>query len=187
MTPAEEQHLRAWSAELAGAEQSPWEPRCVARAFASAPGALVLTMQGWIDLDAARSPLLSGGLPETVEDLTAAVDAFGLQPFEADPELALAFAQDALDAVNRAFEAQIRMRAAGATGSTLSGGFGDWLPILSCLIAQLGMTRLDALSTPVAQAFAIIAGHRHNQGGIVADATYAQRDATEATADKEAH
>jgi len=180
MTAEEEQNLRALGADLAGAEQSPWQPRVVCRAFARVPGALVLTMQGWIDLEAARSPLLEGSLPDADDadgQLTRAVDAFGLGPLVAEPGERDLLVVAMLDAVFAAFETRLAMRAPGPESSPLApGGFGAWLPVLACLIAQLGMSRPDALATPVAQAFALIAAHRHNQGWHVTEATYAQRD-----------
>ncbi len=166
-------------AELAGAEQSRWEPRCVCRAFGRAPGRLVLTMQGWIDLHAVCSPLLEGQLPDGDDlehQLSAAVDAFDLGPLEVTPEEAYELGMAMLNAVNAAFETQLKMRPPGESQAQAPGGFGNFLPILACLIAQLGMSRADALATPVAQAFALIAAHRRNQGWLVTDASYAQRD-----------
>jgi len=188
MTEAEERGLCELSAELAGAEKSPWQPRCVCRAFAYAPGKLVLTMQSWINLEAIRSPLLVGKRPEgdTLQaQLSAAVDAFGIGPLEVTVEEAAELIDTMLDAVYAAFETQIKLRAPGASGPQQPGGCGDWLPVFSCLVAQIGMSRRDALATPVAQAFALIASHRINQGWHVVDATYAQRDIAELTGGQE--
>jgi len=180
MTEDEEQKLRALGAELAGVEQSPWEPRCVCAAFARVPDPLVLTMQGWIDLEAVKSPLLEYK-PIDADDadgqLSAAVNAFNLGPLITEPKERDVLVEAMLDAVTRAFATGVKMRTPGKSdGPMAPGGFGRWLPILSCLVAQLGMSRLDALTTPVAQTFALIAGHRHNQGWGVQDASYAQRD-----------
>lgn len=182
MTDAEKTGLLELSADLARAEQSPWQPRCVCRAFASAPGALVLTMQGWIDLEAARSPLLEGKRPESDRlqaQLSAAVDAFGIGPLEVTAEEADELIDAMHDAICAAFATQLKLSQPGESGpnSQADGGCGSWLPVLSCLIAQFGMSRLDALATPVCQAFAVIVSHRLNQGWHVAEATYAQRDA----------
>lgn len=179
MTETEEQDLRALGEELAAAEQSRWEPRCVCRAFASVPGKLVLTMQGWIDLHAVCSPFLENRIPDgddLEQQLSAAVDAFGLGPLEATPEEAYRLGMAMLDAVNEAFTTQLRMHPPGESQPQAPGGFGNFLPILACLIAQLGMSRRDALTTPVAQAFALIASHRSNQGWLVTGSTYTQRD-----------
>lgn len=143
------------------------------------PGALVLTMQGWIDLEAVKSPLLQGRLPEgddLVGQMSAAVDAFGLGQLEVTPGELLELAEAMLDAVHAAFAMNIKLRAPGAMGGGADRGFGVALPILSCLLSELHLSRTDALATPVAQAFGLIAGHRHNQGWQALDATYAQRD-----------
>lgn len=182
MTDAEAQQLRALGDALADAEQSRWEPRCVTRAFASADGALALTMQGWIDLEAVRSPLLQFQLPDgddTIEQYQAAARAFGLPEMEVTPEGLLALGKLMLAAMRAAFEPRLAMREAGAEGAGGAGGFGVWLPILACLVAQLGLSRVDALQTPVAQACALIAGHRCNQGWELTGPSYAQRDALE--------
>ena len=180
MTEAEEQELREECNALAQAEQSPWEPRCVARAFMSpAPGALVLTMQRWIDLEAVKSPLLLGRLPDgddLVAQMSAAVHAFDLGAMEVTPAELLELAEAMLDAVREAFAMNIKMRAPGASGLGAASGFGLALPILACLLSELHLSRLDALATPVCQAFGLIAGHRSNQGWTALDATYAQRD-----------
>lgn len=181
MTAAEEQELREECNALAQAEQSPWEPRCVARAFMSVtPGALVLTMQQWIDLEAVKSPLLLGRWPENddagIAQRSAAVDAFGLGQLVLEWEEADELWQAMLDAVQEAFAMNIKMRAPGASGLGAATGFGLALPILACLLSELHMSRLDALATPVCQAFGLIAGHRSNQGWTALDATYAQRD-----------
>jgi len=182
MTETEEQDLRALGAAIAKAEQSPWEPRCVCKAFASAPGALVLTLQGWIDLDAARSPLLEGkgiDADDAEGQLTAAVNAFGLGPLLTEPEDRDTLVEAMLDAVHAAFSTHLKMRCPGESRAQAPGGFGKWLPILACLVAQLGMSRPEALATPVIQALALIAAHRSNQGWTVADLSYAQRDMEE--------
>lgn len=180
MTDAEEQELRAECNALAQAEQSPWEPRCVARAFMSpAPGALGLSMQRWIDLEAVKSPLLLGRWPEgeaALAQRSAAVDVFELGALVLEWEEADELWQAMLDAVREAFALNIKMRAPGASGLGAAAGFGLALPILSCLLSELHMSRLDALATPVAQAFGLIAGHRSNQGWSALDATYTQRD-----------
>jgi len=188
MTASEEQKLRALQADLAQAEQGKWEPRCVCDAFATNNGGLVLTMQGWIDLEAVKSPLLYYQLPDgedTVAQLSAAVDAFRCGPLEkVKPESAVALGNAMIEAVREAFSLQIAMDPPGKSQSRPPGGFGRWLPIFACLIGQLKMSRFDALATPVKQAFGLIAAHRHNQGWLPATATYAQRDAaleTEAT------
>ncbi len=79
MTEAEEQQLRELGQALAGAEESAGEPLCIARAFATPKaGALALTMQGWIDLETMRSPLLRLETPNRAEDLESTARVFAL-------------------------------------------------------------------------------------------------------------
>jgi len=180
MTDSEEQDLLALANALAEAETSPWQPSCICAAFARSPGRLVLTMQGWIDLEAARSPLLEGK-PIDADDadgqLTAAVNAFDLGELLTEPEDRDALVEAMLEAVVRAFSTRIAMCDPGKTGgSSTADGFGEWLPIYTCLTEQMGKSEERAMAYPVAQAFAVIAGHRHNQGLQVVGMTYAQRD-----------
>ena len=180
MTETEEQNLRSLAADLAGAEQSAWQPRCLARAFATPEeGRPVFTMQTWIDLDAASSPLLEGRLPETGEDLDAAVDAFRCGPADLSPDEAVGVGLMMREAIEEAFALSLPMIPPndGDGGAlSLSGGFGDWLPIYAALVAQLGLSRADARATPVGEAFALLAADKRNRGWMPAGATYAQRD-----------
>jgi hypothetical protein len=180
MTDTEAQDLLSLAADLAAAEQSAWQPRCVARAMAAPEeGRPVFTMQTWIDLDAASSPLLEGRLPETEEDLHAAVDAFRCGPVDLSAEEAVGLGLLMREAIEEAFAMSLPMNPPGddAGGSTsLCNGFGDWLPIYAALIAQLGLSRSDARSIPVAEAYALLAADKRNRGWQPAGATYAQRD-----------
>lgn len=190
MTPDEEQNLRSLAADLAGAEQSAWQPRCIARAMATPrEGALVFTMQVWIDLDAVSSPLLEGGLPETAEQISDAVDAFRCGPVDLSAEEAVGLGILMREAIEEAFALSLPMNPPqedGGSGLSLSGGFGDWLPITAALIAQLGMSRADARSIPVGEAFALLAADKRNRGWLPSGATYAQRDVIQPPAEKEA-
>ena len=119
--------------------------------------------------------------------MSAAVDAFGLGPLEVTPEEMdeLGFAM--IDAISTAFGMRVSLRAPWEAAPQAPGGFGSWLSILACLIAQIGMSRIDALACPVAQAFALIATHRFNQGWQVVGDTYAQRDALVEVSREEEH
>lgn len=178
MNAAEEAGLRELAAELAGAEQSAWQPRCIARAFATpGEGELVLTMQGWIDLDRANSPLLEGRLPDSEEELGAAIDAFRCGPIDLAADEAMGLGLMMLEAIEEAFGLSLPMTQPGdGDHLSMSAGFGDWLPILAALIAQLGLSRGDALATPVGQVFALLAADKRNRGWEPSRATYAQRD-----------
>jgi len=180
MTEAEEQGLRELGNDLAAALQSEWEPRCISRTFRTpAPDALVLTMQGAIDLEDARSPLLQGRLPETVEQLRAAFDAFGrleLDPTALFPDAALHLALLMRDAVVESFAMALPMRELGAASATSDDGFGRWLPLLACLVTQCGLSMEEALALPVGRAFALVAAMRRNDGWEVAGTSYALRE-----------
>ena len=178
MTETEEKNLRSLAADLAGAEQSAWQPRCIARAFATPPeGAPVFTLQTWIDLDAVSSPLLEGRLPETEEELHAAIDAFRCGPVDLSAEEAVGLGLMMREAIEEAFAMSLPMTPPNdAGGGPIAGGFGDWLPIYAALTAQLGLSRADARATPVGEAFALLAADKRNRGWMPAAATYAQRD-----------
>lgn len=178
MTEAEEQKLRALSADLFAAETGVWQPRCIARAMASpAAGTPVFTMQTWIDLDAANSPLLEGRLPEAPEQISDAVDAFRCGPVDLSAEEAVGLMLMMHEVIEEGFAMRLPMNQPGDdAGGALSGGFGDWLPIYAALIAQLGLSRADARSIPVGEAFALLATDKRNRGWQPSAATYAQRD-----------
>jgi hypothetical protein len=188
MTDTEEQELRELSRSLAQAETGAWEPRCIARAFGMhGSNRLVLTMQGWIDLELARSPLLSLQIPsgpDAVEQLGAALDAFGIGAMDLTPAEAVALAEQMIDAVQEAFSTTLRMTppmmppgGASSASPQGDGGYGTWLPLFAALVAQCGLSPDAAKALPVAQAYALLAAHRANQGWEPAGMTYRQRDA----------
>lgn len=180
MTEAEEQALHELGSEVAAALHSPWEPRCVARAFASgAP--LALTMQQWIDLDHARSPLLQDALPATAEELTVAAEIFALDVAEFSPQEAADVAELMLRAVRAAFALALPMRDPGAEKvATEDDGFGTWLPLWAALVTQCGLAPDAALALRVDRAYALLTAHRRNQGWEPAGEPYALRDLVKA-------
>lgn len=185
MNPQDEQDLRELQAELVAAERSPWQPRCVSRAFrrAAAGEAFVFTMQAWIDLDAARSPFVLGRLPDAEElfpRMEEAFRAFG-HPMptleKCDGDELFAIAQMIRRSVTEAFSMRVKLEPPeGRKAKGNDDGMGDWLPVLACLKTQMGFTLSEALLLPVGQAFALLAGHRCNEGWRVAGETYEQRD-----------
>lgn len=181
MTEAEEQQLRALGADLAGANQSPWEPRCVALAFASTrPGnPLVLTMQTWIDLDAIRSPLLVRGAFASVEQLADSAAIFGLKVMNLSPEKAVDVTVTMRAAVENAFAMALPMQRRGAVMNAGPDGFGSWLPLRAFLEVECGKSRAEAAEYPVGEAFALMAAARRNEGWEPKGETYAQRDVIE--------
>lgn len=185
MTAEDEQDLRELQAEIVSAERSPWQPRCVARAFRSAAAgeSFVLTMQAWIDLDAAQSPFLLGRLPEAEDDVIErfrqALAIFGhtaAVPEKCEPDELVALGGKMLRAIDGAFAMRVRLQP--PEGATLADdpGMGDWLTILRFLKAQMGFPMWEALALPVAQAFALIVSQRTFEGWNLAGESYASRD-----------
>lgn len=178
MTEAEEQQLREMGADLATAARSPWEPRCVARAFASSrPGGLVLTMQQWIDLDSIQSPLLVHQPFESDEQLADSLAIFGKALHLLGPEEAARLTLGMEETVDEAFAMALQMRHPEAKGNARDDGFGTWLPVYGMLVAECGVDPNAALRLDVGRAFALIAVTRRNQGWDVAGIGYGQRDA----------
>lgn len=185
MTTEEEKDLRALQAELVAAEQSPWQPSCVARAFcrAAAGEVFVFRMQTWIDLEAVRSSFLLGEMPEAEEAIPAFEDAFAAfgydetTPERCDPDELLLLGERMVQAICKGFAMRLRLAPPeGRVAAKGASGLGDWLPILACLKTQLGFPLDEALRLPVGQAFGLIAAHRCNEGWEVAGETYVERD-----------
>lgn len=184
MTEAEAAQLREWGEELAGAHASLWQPSCIARAFArQTQGAFVFRMQTWIDLEAARSPFLLGQLPEAEEAVVRFSEAFaafgydGTTPEACDPEGLILLGERMMEAISEGFGMRLRLSPPEGPCAEVAGdGMGSWLPVLACLVSQIGLTMAEARALPVGEAFALIAGHRINQGWTVKGETYADRD-----------
>lgn len=195
MTSQDEQDLRELQGELLGAERSPWQPRIVARAFRSAlaEDPFVFTMQAWIDLSAAESPFLLGRLPEgderLLERFVEAFEIFGFKgttPEDCNGEELVLIGRTIVRAIDDGFSTEVALAGPdGARAAGSSNGMGRWLPILACLVSQIGLTPAAALALPVAQAFALIAAHRCNEGWSVAGETYAMRDVAAESQDGE--
>jgi hypothetical protein len=187
MTPAEEQELLQFAIDLASADRSEWEPRCVAEAFARpVPDVrqgpeFVLTLQGWIDLDAIRSPILQGRLPEAAtarEDLLAAMACFDRVPeVECTPENAVEIGHRMIAAVHDAFAMIVKMQPPKGSelGERDGSPFGLWLPVF-CGIMEIVHDTRKAFAMPVTQAFALLAGTKGNHGWTVDGETYRTRE-----------
>ena len=171
--------LQALSQEAEAALHSLWEPRCLARAFATPPaGAVAFTMQAWIDLEAIRSPLLHGALPG-LEELAATATCFGLPVDELSGADAVLVALALRRAVAAGFALALPMqhpdpeqRAPDAEPD----GFGAWLPLFACLVVQCGLAPRDARALPVGEAYALTAALRRNAGWEATGTLYALRD-----------
>jgi len=184
MTTEEENALRELGNELATAQQSPWEPLCVARAFATPQsGTIALTMQWWIDLEAMRSPLLRLETPAQVEDLERAARVFALSLDGMSPEDAAHVWRAMRRTVTEAFALAMPMQRPDGASRAGQDGFGAWLPLLAFLIVECGIDPMTARKMRVDHAFALLAACRRNQGWECAAASYAQRDALNETGD----
>jgi len=187
MTEQDKQDLRELQEELLAAEQSPWQPMCVARMFARDAGTpFVLTMQGWIDLEARRCPLLVGELPEAeeaIEEFEAAFAAFGhtaTTPEACEPHELVMLGHMMMRAIRDAFAMQVRLSPPeGCQIAAKDNGMGQWLPVMACLGGQMGMSLAEARAMPAGEAFALIAAHRCNEGWSVAGEDYATREVGE--------
>ena len=186
MTDSDEEDLRSLGRDLAAAQQSPWEPACIAHAFATPrPFAVCFTMQTWIDLAVFHSPLLLGKGCESLAEYEAAAGVFGLSL----DGLEAAAVADVVTAVRReieeAFAMGLPMRHPGASGLSThtDDGFGAWLPVWAFLVVQCHLSIAEARALPVGQAYALMAAARRNQGWEVAGPTYAWRDLEESAAD----
>jgi len=180
--------LREMQAQLGGVSASPWQPRCVARAFCSpdVDHPFVFTMQAWIDLDAAQSPFLLGELPSpdlgeegVIEAFNAAFAAFGLEApklRECGVDQFIHIGNCIIRAINRGFAMRLRMHPPkGFESAGGDDGFGDWLPVMACLKAQLYFAWEEAMALPVDRAFGLINAHRRNEGWSPAETPYAMR------------
>ena len=182
--------LRELQARLAGVSASPWQPRCVAAAFRTPDieHPFVFTMQTWIDLDAVESPFLLGRLPSPDlewEGIEAAyrdaLAAFGREATsleECDADAFIHIGRSLIRAINRGFAMRLRMNPPkGFESAGGDDGFGDWLPVMACLKAQLYFGWDEALVMPVKQAFGVINAHRRNEGWMPAETPYGLRNA----------
>lgn len=185
MTAQDEAELRELQAEFAAAELSPWQPGCVSAVFCrpASREPFVFRMQTWIDLEAVQSPFLLGELPEAEEAVSHFEDAFAAfgydktRPEACDPDELVAVGEKIISVIKSGFAMRLRLcPPAGQRAAQGATGLGDWLQILACLKTQMGFSLSEALRLPVGQAFALVAGHRVNEGWHVAGDTYVDRD-----------
>lgn len=188
--------LREMQAELVATEESPWQPRCVGRAFCSdaVAGEFVFSMQVWIDLDAMQSPFLLGEIPEVevawveFEKAFRAFGYFGTTPEACDPEGLVLIGRKMIGVIAEGFAMRVPLDVPEGSSAVkvAANGFGDWLPLLTCLKSQMGFGWAEALELPVGQVYALIAAHRCNEGWSVSGETYALRDVEEEDSHAEA-
>lgn len=183
MKPDEQADLQRFSTEIAGAMNSPWEPLCLTRAFASpGEGDAVFTMQAWIDLERLRSPLLHGALPATVDEFAASAAVFGCEVAALDAQELFDLGNALRGAIAEGFGMNLPMTPPRG-GEAAAEGFGDFLPLLEALIGECGLSRTEALASPVGQGFALLAARRRREGWSVAGPVYALREVLNKTED----
>jgi hypothetical protein len=193
--------LRELQEQLAGTARSPWQPRCVARAFRSPEAddrhqisqAFVFTMQTWIDLDAVQSPFLLEELPDPDLGHEAVISAFeeafaafghtGTTPAECAPFQLVLLGKSMIRVIRQGFAMRLRMNPPKGFESSAGSddGFGDWLPVMACLKAQLYFGWEEALAMQVERALAVVNAHRRNEGWTPAETPYALRAADAAS------
>lgn len=192
------EQLEADSATLAEADNDPSTPRCVIEAFLDEPPVLApglplgpLTMRGWLRLEKARSPFLTGSWPESperrAEALAFAVGVLRSQPFTLQDLMTVLSGHDAAEAelivanrINSAFLTALPMRWPSKTGDTTPArdhGFGWWIKVLAKLVKDLKKTIEQALDCPVAQAFALLATTASLDGAEPKEMNYREREA----------
>jgi hypothetical protein len=187
--PAEVERLRNVSRGIAGAMREPWEPKAISHAFARRdhmPEARPrLTMQGWIDLDAAESPFLVGENPQFV-DLVFALETLGWKA-----ELAEARGDEvtAVRAAEITEQIWMTMQESRSTVVAMSApeqrsglsdgddGFGEWGPVMACLLNELHFDYITALGLDRSKAMALMACLRCNQGWKTRGDNYRLREA----------
>ncbi|HEX8313003.1 MAG TPA: hypothetical protein VF614_16885 [Chthoniobacteraceae bacterium] len=182
--------LYALSREIAEQEQSPWEPRCVSAMFSTVrQKRFRFTMQAWIDLDAIRSPLLDGAIPRKLEEIDEALSIFGFEvreELEADEYIALS--EEMLEVVNQGFAMSLGMRDPNEkeSSSARPEHFGNWLPLVACMVTQFKIPYETVLKMKVGEALALVACSRHNQGWESEGTPYKLRESEEGAPEPEA-
>jgi hypothetical protein len=190
---AEVQSLRAVSQKIAGLENSLWQPDCVSAMFANDDRAEtdpVFTMQAWINLDRARSPLLYGKLPNEWHGAKAAFRAFGfdlveyIEGQECPEEEVSAAVATVLEKMNKAIKAGFAMAVSmdpphveGMKYESHRNEFGSYLSLWACLVKQCHVLPECADMLEVGRARALVAAMRGNEGWTVSDTPYAIRGA----------
>jgi len=189
------------SQRLAEEEGNPFTPQCVARAFLAEPSMLgpiqllPLTMRGYLRLESARSPYVTGMFPEDnaerLQALCFAVAVLSGRGWtieelveELTPEQAIEGDDLVADCMARVWETALPMRRPAKAGEGVEPpardhGFGWWVRVLTKLVVDLGFTRDEALDCPMAQAFALVATNAALDGMEPKEMNYREREAAE--------
>lgn len=186
--------------KLAGAENDLLQPACIARAFLDRPvqvGGIALhplTMRGYLELESARSPFVSGGEPPAdvwaaVDALCAALTVLSRRSVSAEEFMDAVEPEDATEAwrivseqIIAAWETALPMRRVSRAGEAAAEaprnhGFGWWVRVLAKLITALNFSLHDALECPMAQAFALVAASAALEGMEPAGENWREREA----------
>lgn len=199
---SDEEKLAAMSKALAAAENDPLQPACVMRAFLSDSVHLgniplhPLTLRGHLQLEAARSPFVTGEFPKdgeaALQALCIAVSALAQRDVTRQELIESLTPQEAAEAeivvarmINAAWETALPMRRVEKAGEKSSPpsrdhGFGWWVRVLTKLIVDLGFTRDEALDCPMAQAFALVATNDVLDGKEPTEMNWKEREAINA-------
>jgi len=208
-----EQDIDPASLALAAAENDPWTPACVARAFLDGmpeatpprvgPFALgPVTMLAWLRLEFARSPFITG--EEPVDDaarLHALCFAISVLCGKEITQRDLMGALDGCEAVsawdtvslriNDAFSTALPMKHVPKPGEPTppeprDHGFGWWVRVLTKCVSELGMKPNTALFSPLPQIFALLATHGVLEGMEPKEMNWKERSAMDVLEREEA-
>jgi len=194
------EELRRARAKLHRQRETPWEPEIVHRAFAldgctplapSAPWVLKpLTFRTWLALDAAHSPLLARPympLPQGDEGLQHLAFAIGMLSGTVvehediiatlRPEAASIVADVIRLHLGEAFATELKLTQPGPPSeSRPPDGMGLWLVLFARVMAELTHDEEATFAMRVDRAIALLNAKRRNEGWLVHQPTYADRD-----------
>lgn len=194
LTPEEIKDLDDASERLAAARsRSGVTPRTVVRAFSQEGALPAVTFRMWMTLESLESPFTGGG-KEGERKIECLAEALGvvlgwdvmleelMEIFE--PEMCATLWKRLDTHISGAFAPMLRMQPPGtshppgARGD--SNGIGWWASLLAGLMEAFSLSLDEALDTPIAQAFVLIAAQRHNNGWKVSGPTWADKETIDA-------
>jgi len=194
LSPEEIKDLDEASERLAAARsRSGVTPRTVVRAFSQEGALPAITFRMWMDLEALDSPF-TGCSKEGEIKIACLAETLGvvlgwdvrleelMEIFE--PEMCASLWKRLDTHIGESFAPMLRMYPPGTTqpsGTDRDGnGIGWWASLLAGLMETFSLSREEALDTPIAQAFVLIAAHRHNNGWKVSGPTWADKETIDA-------
>ncbi len=194
----EEEERNVISQALAASENDPWTPTCVVAAFLEEPGQVAgldlqpLTMQGWLRLEKARSPFVSGSLPQDGEGRLQAI-CFALSVLTSAPvhpeylmsrltaEEVVAAELTISSRINAVFETSLPVRwpQNDNVPESRDHGLGWWIRVFTRLVSDLHIQPKAALETAVSQAFAMLAARNLMDGAVPKEMNWKEREFVE--------